>query len=134
MLCAIHHGRVEGYIEGQIPVVHLVSSVRKVVEANLPFVFTEGQADMATTRYFENPKDLNEIDWEIMKEKYWGDTDEDGDRSRRRKAEFLVHNKFPVHLISGIAVISEDIKKQVEQILVEVGTEMEVIVRRNWYY
>ena len=134
MLSAIHNGRVENYSEGQSQVIHLVSKVEKVLEAGLPFVFTEGQADMATTRFFENPQDFDKIDWEIMKDRYWADTDEDGDRSRRRKAEFLVHNSFPVQLINGIAVISEAVKIQVEGTLKKTGIEMNVVVRRNWYY
>jgi hypothetical protein len=32
MLYTIHRGNVEGYSEGQLPVLHLVTSVEKVVE------------------------------------------------------------------------------------------------------
>jgi ssDNA thymidine ADP-ribosyltransferase, DarT len=43
-----------------------------------------------------------------MKETYWGDTREDGDRRRRRMAEFLVHKFFPFSLVSAIVTQSTD--------------------------
>lgn len=134
MLCAIHNGRVADYREGQNSIVHIFSSVEKVAAENLPFVFTDGQADMATSRFFDELKDLDKIDWNIMRERYWSDTDEDGDRSRRRKAEFLVYNNFPVHLFGGIGVISEEMKRRVEKILSDAAIEMRVFVKRHWYY
>jgi hypothetical protein len=134
MLCAIHNGRIENYKDEQVPVIHLFSSVEKVVAANLPFVFTDGQAEMATSRFFDDINQLDEIDWEIMRDKMWRDTAEDGDRKRRRQAEFLVYNNFPVSLIGGIGVISENIRKQVEEILNEMKVKMPVVVKRHWYY
>jgi len=47
---------------------------------------------------------LSEIDWEIMEEKYWSDTQEDPDRNRRRQAEFLSFNKFSWNLVEKIAL------------------------------
>lgn len=134
MLCAIYNGRIANYKDGQVPVIHLFSSVEKVVAANLPFVFTDGQAEMATSRFFDDVNKLDEIDWEIMRDKLWRDTPEDGDRKRRRQAEFLVHNNFPVSLIGGIGVISEKVKASVEEILKEIGIKMTVVVKRHWYY
>lgn len=41
-----------------------------------------------------------------MGERYWNDTPEDGDRKRRRQAEFLVYTSLPWRLIEEIGVIS----------------------------
>ncbi len=57
------------------------------------------------------------IDWEIMKDRYWNDTDEDGDRKRRRQAEFLVHQAVPWSLVRAVCVIDANISAQVKQIL-----------------
>lgn len=134
MLCAIHNRRITGYNEGQNLILHLFSTVEKVVERNLPFTFTDGHADMATSQFYENIPDLDKIDWNIMKERYWRDTDEDGDRTRRRQAEFLVHNHFPIDLITGIGVISESIKNSVEKVLAQSNTQMRVVIKPHWYY
>ncbi len=91
MLYVIHKGGVEGYQDGQTPILHLVSSVEAVQEAGIPFVFTDGHADMAISRFYTDLRDLNKVEWIIMKDVYWNDSFEDGDRKRRRQAEFLVH-------------------------------------------
>jgi hypothetical protein len=42
-----------------------------------------------------------------MGDRYWRNTDEDGDRKRRRAAEFLVYNFFPFSLVTGIATYDD---------------------------
>ena len=95
MLYAIHNDRVEGYTEGQVPILHLVSSTDVVSENGLPFVFTDGQAGVAISKFFDRLELLGEVDWEIMKGKWWNDTITHYDRKRKRQAEFLVHGFFP---------------------------------------
>lgn len=92
MLFALHKGYVEGYDQGQTPVVHLVSSVERIRATGHRFVFTDGHATMAFTRFFDEIRHLDQVDWPLMQETYWNDTDEDPDRKRRRQAEFLVYN------------------------------------------
>jgi len=104
MLYVIDRGGVIGYEDGQKPVVYLSSSTEAVSKAGLPFVFTEGHAEMAYTDFYNNLDDLDKVDWRLMGEKYWHDTDEDGDRKRRRQAEFLVHEFFPWKSVSYIGV------------------------------
>ena len=134
MLYAIHRGNVEGYTEGQEPILHLVSSVQTVVQAGLSFVFTDGHAEMAISRFFTNLEDLQEVDWKIMRARYWYDTFEDGDRKRRRQAEFLVHNFFPWELVHEIGVYNRKIAQQVETLIKQANHRPIIIVRRFWYY
>lgn len=98
MLYAIHKGNVQTYTEGQKPILHLVSSAEVVQEAGLAFTFTDGHAEMDISTFFTDLNDLEKIDWDIMQSRYWYDTLKDGDRKRRRQAEFLVHSFFPWHL------------------------------------
>ena len=86
MLYSIHGGFVEQYKEGQQPVVHLVSTAESVAAADLDFTFTEGHAELAYSSFFEDLADLDKVDWQIMKSKWWNDTDEDMGRKRRRQA------------------------------------------------
>ena len=58
------------------------------------------------------------------------------DRQRRKQAEFLVYQRCDWQLIHEIAVVNEDMKSKVEQILAadpSAGTPP-VNVRRQWYY
>jgi hypothetical protein len=134
MLYAIHCGKIENYNDGQSSVIHLVSKVELVVENNLPFTFTNGHAEMAVTEFYDNLEDLNKIDWELMISTRWNDTESDMNRKWRRQAEFLVHNHFPLELIAGIGVISEEIKAKIETILSNAGIQISVKVIPNWYY
>ena len=134
MLCSIYHDNVDGYSEGQRSVVHLVSSAETISDAEASFVFTDGHAAMDLSDFFDKLDDLDKIDWKIMKEKYWADTDEDGDRARRRNAEFLVHRFVPWQLIAGIGVFNMAMAEHVTEILGDVAVKPVVTVERGWYY
>lgn len=132
MLYAISRGGVEGYTEGQQPVIYLCSTAETVDEADRRWVFTEGHADMGYTDFFDDLRDLEKVDWPLMRERYWHDTNDDPDRKRRRQAEFLVHEFFPWELISYIGVYDRSVAERVGAI---VNGEMpEIGIRREWYY
>jgi hypothetical protein len=132
MLFTINKGNVAGYAGGQEPIVHLVSSTQAVNAAGLAWVFTEGHAVMDYTDFFDDFAHLNKIDWALMKDKYWRDTDADGDRCRRRQAEFLVHNFFPLPLFSEIGVYNAAIEQKTNQIVA--GRNIPVSIKGAWYY
>jgi len=134
MLCAIWYGMVEGYTEGQQSIIHLVSTVQAVHLDGRLFVFTDGHGIMAFTDFFNDLSDLNAVDWEVMHAHYWADTPADNDRKRRRQAEFLVHKFFPWRLITEIGVMNQNMRQQVEDILVHTTHRPIVTVQRGWYY
>jgi hypothetical protein len=134
MLFALSRGNVKGYTDGQNPILHLVSSAETVQKERLPFAFTDGHAPMDISRFFDDLQYLNQIDWQIMKEIYWADTIEDGDRSRRRQAEFLVHQFFPLPIIETIGVINKTIAGQVAGLLQPLKQKPNVVVTPTWYY
>jgi hypothetical protein len=132
MLFAINSGGVEGYKDGEKPVVYLRSTVEAVQIAGLRWVFTEGHADMNFTDFFDDLKDLDKVDWPLMRAKYWNDTNDDPDRKRRRQAEFLVHKFFPWELISYIGVYDRSIAETVGGIIE--GGNPSIGIERGWYY
>jgi hypothetical protein len=134
MLYTIHNGYVVGYKEGQRPIVHLVSSVEAVRDAHLPFTFTDGHAEMDISRFFSDLQDLNEIDWEIMASRIWRDTLEDGDRKRRRQAEFLVKDFFLISLVQNIGVYNSTIARNVADLLKPTLYKPSLQVEPAWYY
>ncbi|MDH6100191.1 DUF4433 domain-containing protein [Anabaenopsis sp. FSS-46] len=136
MLYAIHKNNVGQYRDGQTPILHLVSSA-EAVAAKLSFVFTDGHAIIQNTGFFADLEDLytdGVIDWKIMRTRSWRDTAEDGDRKRRRQAEFLVHQFLPWELIEEIGVINTTIQTQVKQILQTFNFHTPVRVNCKWYY
>lgn len=136
MLFTISKGNVAGYEEGQEPVVYLVTTVAKVVEAGIPFVFTDGHAAMELSDFYADPARLDQVDWPLMKERYWNDTEQDMDRKRRRQAEFLVHGICPWELFLGIVTMTEPTQARVEAILNQENPAHRPKTKtiRNWYY
>ena len=134
MLYTINRGNVPGYEEGQEPILHLVTSTQAVGEEGLRFVFTDGHGIMQVTRFFEDLGSLSEVDWPLMKARYWADTNEDPDRKRRRQAEFLVYRFVPWKLIKYIGVISQRMSELVEEKLVEQAHQPSILVNRGWHY
>jgi hypothetical protein len=133
MLYALNRGAVEHYERGQEEIVHLVSSVERVAEKKLAFAFSDGHAIMALSKFYDKLEDLSQIDWSLMKEKYWADTSEDPDRTRRRQAEFLVHGFFPWSGLLGIGAMTEAAAQRTLEIL---GPDpaLKVKVKQDWYY
>lgn len=134
MLYDIHKNNLEYYDGGQIPIVYLVSSVTQMQNTNHSFIFTDGRATVAFTRFFTDLTDLNHIDWPLMKKAYWHDTMSDPDRKRRRQAEFLVHNQVTLSAFIGIGVMNEHIKQQVEDLLSTYQIGLPVHTWPEWYY
>jgi len=136
MLYQLHTGWVDGYNEGQSPIVYLVSTVQAVRAANASFVFSDGHGIAAYTSWFDNLNDLDNVDWDTAYCNWWRDTVDDMDRQRRKQAEFLVHQRCGWELIQEIGVLNDVAKARVEGILGQFAPAMRrpVAIRRNWYY
>ena len=134
MLYSINQGNVEGYDEGQGPVLHLVTSIKNVLDAGLGFVFTDGHGIMDFTDFYDDLKDLEHVDWDVMKATYWADTEDDTERRRRRQAEFLIHEKLPFQYIEEIGVIDRTVQAEVESLMRASIFRPGIAVRRRWYY
>lgn len=134
MLYTISKGNVDGFVGDQQSIVHLVSNAQAVQSAGLSFVFTDGHGIMALTDYYDDLGQLTEVDWPLMNARYWNDTIDDSDRKRRRQAEFLVHQRFPVSLIQEIGVINQTVKLTTEALLTEFRLSIAVIAKPGWYY
>ena len=134
MLFSISKGNVAGYQGGQSEVLHLVSSAEAVLHSGLSFVFTDGHAEMDFSNFYGDLHDLDKIDWQIMQSRYWNDTNQYGDRKRRRQAEFLVHEFFPFSLFEKIGAINQTTAKQTAVLLGEIQSRPIVQVQPAWYY
>lgn len=134
MLYTINRGNVPGCPEGQTPILHLVTTAEAIEAQGLAFAFTDGHAVVNYSEFYDSLVDLDKVDWDIMRANFWADTDEDGDRKRRRQAEFLVYEFLSWSLIAEIGVIDLAIQAQVQQMLQNMNQPIPVRVHRNWYY
>ncbi|MFZ4778904.1 MAG: type II toxin-antitoxin system toxin DNA ADP-ribosyl transferase DarT [Terrimicrobiaceae bacterium] len=136
MLLQLKTGRVAGYNEGQEPLIYLKTTVQAVRQAGLGFVFSDGHGIAAFTDWFDDTARLNEVDWEMVYQRYWSDNVNDMDRQRRKQAEFLIGQACPWALIEEIGVLNTGMKARVETIQNEfdAGLHKVVNVRAGWYY
>jgi len=131
---AIIQGQVDGFEGTEEDIVYVMTRTDKIKDAGLPFVFTDGHAIMFITDFYNDLSELNQVDWDIMKERYWNDTEDDPDRKRRRQAEFLVLNFVDIQHFIGFAVRNEKMKEIVQMIIDEYGIKLPVVVREHFYF
>ena len=133
MLYTIHKGNVPAYRNGQANILHLVSSAEAVAQAKLPFVFTDGHAVVQISLFYNELKDWNQVDWKVVEDWRWYDTEADNDRKRRKQAEFLVKGFFPFSLVQEVGVYSAAIRDRVLPLLENLEQKPIVSIQRNWY-
>ena len=87
MLFAIHKEKVEGYTQGQKPILYLTSTVESAIKTEKPFCFTDRHAELAWSKFYDTLDHLDQVNWQVMEKRYWSNTE--GDKEKRQ-AEFLV--------------------------------------------
>jgi len=136
MLYAISNGFIEGYTNGQDEIIHLVVDAEKIDRNGLPYTFTDMHAVMIMCRFFTDLVHLDQIDWKLMRSRYWFDTNDYPDRKQRRQAEFLVYSQLEWNFIEEIGVRLERTSRQVREIIEQTKTTHipDINVHREWYY
>ncbi len=79
-------------------------------------VFTDGNASSMGTRCFRNPMDLENLDWDCIRAKWWSDF-EDG--KRKRCAEVLIPEQIPFLQVQKIITRTEDARSWVYETIGE---------------
>lgn len=136
MLLNLKTGRVDGYDEGQEPLIYLKSTAQAVEQSGAGYVFSDGHGLASFTGWYDALCHLDEVDWNIANERYWRDTDEDNDRKRRKQAEFLVHRFCPWELIQEIGVLNGHMRDVAQAHLDNAPAAHRPVVniRGEWYY
>ncbi|NJK93084.1 MAG: DUF4433 domain-containing protein, partial [Blastochloris sp.] len=89
----------------QVPnedLVILVSSLHRVAELGLKFVFTNQHAHPLTAEYFNGLENLPRVDWPLLQRRDFKHDPEDPGKKERYQAEALVHRHLPVSALLGI--------------------------------
>jgi hypothetical protein len=136
MMLNLKTGRVEGYSEGQEPLIYLVSSAQAIEEAGIKFVYSDGHGLATFTDWFDDLDKLDAVDWTVVNLRYWKDDINDMDRQRKKQAEFLVYKCCPWSLVQEIVVIDSTTQQRVQAIQANFPAGQRRVVRidRDWYY
>lgn len=146
MLFTIDRGNVPGCPWRQADIVHLETTVERIVARGLSFVFYDRNATLDYSKPFTSLADLDAaVAWDLITEsprldgycKYWKSDPFNpryADRMERRQAEFLVKARMPIDCLTRMGVIDPARKAEVEGILKAAGITVRVDVMRDWYF
>ncbi|MDL5049152.1 DUF4433 domain-containing protein [Oscillatoria amoena NRMC-F 0135] len=126
------HGGVKKRDKSEIVI--LVSSLHRLNDLRLKFIFTNQHACSTGVRYFDRIEDLKEIDWALLQSRNFKTNDEDPGKQVRYQAEALVHSQVPLNAISGIGCFDEGMKMQIEKDLNVFDSKIPVKIIPKWYF
>ena len=121
----------------QVPnndIVILVSSLYRVKELGLPFLFTDRHAYSGLARYFDDLAHLDQIDWLLLQRRDFKRDPEDPGKLERYQAEALVHHHVPLTALAGIVCYTDVVRADIESKMQSQGLAMPVHTRPNWYF
>lgn len=112
----------------------LVSSLHRVAELGLRFLFTDSHANNNLATYYSALADLDKVDWKLLQARDFRRDPDDLAKLARYQAEALVHRHYPVQGLSGVVCYAEDVKMEIEQALALRGLHLQVVARTGWYF
>ncbi len=118
----------------QEDIVYICCNLTTVLENCAIWCFTDGHAKKSISTFYNKLEDLDKVDWDMVKQKWWHNTEEDTDRERRKQAEFLVYDRVPVNCISGLIVYNEATAEDLRRVVEEANLAIPVVVRPSFYY
>lgn len=114
-------------------IIYLVSSVEKIIEYSLKFVFTDRHARLKHAKFYTQVQDLEKLNWSIINSPNWG-RQYGSERMEIKQAEFLVHRHVPVDALIEIACKDEEKEKLIKEKLNLYNKKIIVKIRRDWYF
>lgn len=115
-------------------IVIFVSSIHRLGELGLSFVFTNQHAYSVGTRFYSDPKDLGRVDWSLLRSRNFKTDDADPGKQLRYQAEALVHRKVPLRAMLGLGCHDDSVRQELEALLQRHDLKMSVKTTANWYF
>lgn len=119
--------------KGEIAI--LVSSVPRLRELGVPFVFTDRHAYLAAARYFSETDHLDQVDWDGLQRRDFKRDLNRPEKVERYQAEALVYRHVPVDALLGIVCHDANAQSRLGDALMSMSCSIEcrVDVRSNWF-
>ncbi|WP_313015315.1 DUF4433 domain-containing protein [Brevundimonas sp.] len=115
-------------------VIILASSIWKLQEHDVPFVFSDRHAYLAAAEFFDDPARLDRIDWDILQRRDFKRDANDPGKFERYDAEALAKDHVPVEALLGVACFNESARARIEADMQATGVAIKVIVKPDWYF
>jgi len=115
-------------------IIFLITDIQSAVNCKQLYFFSDGQANTRISQHYNDLKDLDKIDWEVVESGDFSKSNSDNDRTRRYQAEFLIHEKVPLNCIRAIVVYNESCATFVKKKLALTGLIIQVYIKRSFYF
>jgi hypothetical protein len=112
----------------------LVSSIPRLVELRLKFLFTNAAAYFHEAKYFHRVRDLDQIDWHLLQSRIFSKDPEDPGKQGRYHAEALIHRHLPLEALLGIACFDSASKAKVDREVSRRDLTLSVRSLPQWYF
>jgi len=134
MMFNIHTGRNVPKVPNE-EIVVMISSLHRIAELGIPFVFTDQHAFRRAASYFTDVANLDRIDWALLNQRDFRkyDTNDLG-KPDRYQAEALIWKHLPVEALLGIAAYTEEVAAWLRTEVIRLGKNVDIRVQRNWYF
>lgn len=112
----------------------LVSSLPRLRELDLPFVFTNQHAYSVDVEFYTDLADLDQIDWRILQRCDFKTNDADPGKPTRYQAEALVHQHVPLDALLGIRCFDDDVRERLQDQAQAEGVEIPIRAAPELYF
>ncbi len=134
MLYNIFTGRGDVIKRLNSEIVIIVSSLHRLREMSLRFVFMTGHAMLHESKPCEDLADLDKIDWDLLRSCDFRRDSEDPGKLGCYQAEALVHSEVPVEAFLGIACHAPLARDGIRATVNSRGLDLSVKAVPGWYF
>lgn len=114
-------------------IVILVSSLRKLEEMGIRFVFSDRHAYLRAADFSSDLNDLDRIDWKILQARDFKRDRDDFEKVERYQAEALVHRHMPIAALVGIVCYGEPQRERLTELAQSASLKVEIKAMPGWY-
>ena len=133
MMLNIHTGYNAKHVPNE-EIVILVSSLHRIAELGIPFVFTDQHAYPVAARYFTDVHDLQHVDWDLLNRRDFKHDPDDPGKKERYQAEALIWKHLPAEGLLGICSYTEAVDAGIKTELAKRKIEIQTMVQTGWYF
>jgi ssDNA thymidine ADP-ribosyltransferase, DarT len=112
----------------------LVSSLHKLREDGVAFLFTDRHAYLEYAEYYSDLSELRNIDWTILQNRDFKRDSENPEKTDKYQAEALVHRHLPIGSLLGIVCYNTKERDNTRLLVERAGLNFSVISQSGWYF
>ncbi len=114
-------------------IVILATSLHELRKRQIPFIFTDRHAYLATVQISSDLARLDWIDWQMLRDRNFARDTEHPERFDQYQAEALVYSYLPSDALLGVVCYTKDEEARVAGHAKDCGLNLKVACRPDWY-